>query len=345
MDLWSRRSAGIWASTTHRWRGLRNRTRSLPRRRLTVTRERLNAVPLRGVKMKLSYLILDVFTTERLKGNPLAVVTRADGLLDDQMQAIAGEFNLSETVFITKPQSERHTAAVRIFTPSVELPFAGHPTVGAAVALGLETRTSAVRIEERVGVITCIIEKVDRRVGFARFALPMLPEEVGKAPDALKIAAALGIEPEDVGCGLYQPAVFSAGVVFCLVPVRNAAVLKRIKLERRGWSEVFPLGHNSVYVFTETPGEDDNQLAARMFAPGMGVGEDPATGAAAAALIGLLARHANDGQVEYALRQGHEMGRPSRIMMQFRKEGGALTHGGIGGHAVVVGEGTLDLGD
>ncbi|MHB1103256.1 MAG: PhzF family phenazine biosynthesis protein [Devosia sp.] len=295
--------------------------------------------------MKLNYLILDVFTTERLKGNSLAVVTKADGLLDDQMQAIAGEFNLSETVFITKPQSERHTAAVRIFTPSVELPFAGHPTVGAAVALGLETRTSAVRIEQQVGVITCIIEKLDRRAGFARFALPILPEDVGKAPDALRIAAALGIEPEDVGCGLYQPAVFSAGVVFYLVPVRNAAVLKRIKLERRGWSEVFPLGHNSVYVFTETPGEDDNRLAARMFAPGMGVGEDPATGAAAAALIGLLARHANDGQVEYALRQGHEMGRPSRIMMQFRKEGGVLTHGGIGGHAVVVGEGTLDLED
>jgi len=295
--------------------------------------------------MKLNYLILDVFTTERLKGNPLAVVTKADGLLDDQMQAIAGEFNLSETVFIIKPKSERHTAAVRIFTPSVELPFAGHPTVGAAVALGIETRASAVRIEERVGVITCVIEKLNRREGFARFALPIMPEDVGKAPDALRIAAALGIEPEDVGCGVYQPAVFSAGVVFYLVPVRDAAVLKRIRPERRGWSEVFPLGHNSVYVFTETPGEDDNQLGARMFAPGMGLGEDPATGGAAAALIGLLARHAADGQFEYALRQGHEMGRPSRIMIQFRKDGGALIHGGIGGHAVVVGEGMLDLDD
>lgn len=293
--------------------------------------------------MKLNYLILDVFTTERLKGNPLAVVMKADGLLDDRMQAIAGEFNLSETVFITKPKSERHTAAVRIFTPSVELPFAGHPTVGAAVALGLETRTSAVRIEERVGVITCIIEKLNRREGFARFALPIMPEEVGKAPDALRIAAALGIEPEDVGCGVYQPAVFSAGVVFYLVPVRDAAVLKRVRPERRGWSEVFPLGHNSVYAFTETPGEDGNQLAARMFAPGMGLGEDPATGGAAAALIGLLARHADNGQFEYVLRQGHEMGRPSRIMIQFRKGGGALIHGGIGGHAVVVGEGVLDL--
>jgi len=305
--------------------------------------DRLNAFPLRGMEMKLDYLILDIFTTERLKGNPLAVVTKADGLLDDQMQAIAGEFNLSETVFITRPQSVRHTAGVRIFTPTVELPFAGHPTIGAAVVLGLETRTSAVRIEERVGVITCIIEKLNRRAGFARFALPILPEEVGEAPDALKIAAALGIEPEDIGCGPYEPTVYSAGVVHYLVPVRNAAVLKHVSLERRGWNEVFPLGHSAVYVFTQTPAEDGNQLAARMFSPGMGLGEDPGTGSAAAALIGLLARHADDGQTELVLRQGHEMGRPSSIMMQFRKEDGVLSHGGIGGHAVVVGEGVLNL--
>ena len=104
--------------------------------------------------MKLDYLLLDVFTRDRLRGNPLAVVLRADGLLDDQMQRIASEFNLSETVFLTKPRAERHSAAVRIFTPKVELPFAGHPTVGAAVVLGLELKSSAVRIEEKVGVVT-----------------------------------------------------------------------------------------------------------------------------------------------------------------------------------------------
>src|ERR1700749_4821227 len=108
--------------------------------------------------MKLDYLLLDVFTNERLQGNPLAVVCKADGLLDDQMQRIASEFNLSETVFVTKPRVERHSAAVRIFTPQVELPFAGHPTVGAAVVLGLELKSSAVRIEEKIGTITCVIE-------------------------------------------------------------------------------------------------------------------------------------------------------------------------------------------
>jgi trans-2,3-dihydro-3-hydroxyanthranilate isomerase len=298
-----------------------------------------------GQSMKLNYLLLDVFTSTRLAGNPLAVVLKADGLLDDQMQAIAGEFNLSETVFISKPKSDRHAAAVRIFTPQVELPFAGHPTVGAAVVLGLQNRSTAVRLEEKIGVVTCVIERVDKHVGHARFALPQLPEEIGKAPDKLAIAETLGIEPEDVGCGLYQPAVFSAGVTFYLVPVRNAAVLKAIKLERRGWDQVYPTGHGSVYVFTETPEERGIDFAARMFSPGMGIGEDPATGAAAAALIGLLGRFAGPGQSEYQLRQGYEMGRPSLISIQLRKDGDVLTHGGIGGHAIIVGEGVLDLGD
>lgn len=295
--------------------------------------------------MRLNYLLLDVFTSERLKGNPLAVVLNADALLDDQMQAIAREFNLSETVFIKRPQAVKHTAAVRIFTPETELPFAGHPTVGAAVVLGLQTRSSAIRIEEQVGLITCVMEKVDKGRGAARFALPRLPAEAGQPPDARRIAGTLGIEPEEVGCGVYRPAVYSAGVPYYLVPVRDAAVLKRVRPERRGWSEVYPEGHNSVYVFTETPGERGNRFAARMFSPGMGLGEDPATGSAAAALIGLLAKYANPGQTEFVLRQGDEMGRPSRITVQFRKEGDELTHGGIGGEAVIIGEGTLDLGD
>lgn len=295
--------------------------------------------------MKLNYVLLDVFTTERLKGNPLAVVLKADGLLDDQMQAIAAEFNLSETVFIQKAQSERHAAAVRIFTPTVELPFAGHPTVGAAVVLGLQNRSSAVRLEEKVGVITCVIERVEKEIGLARFALPRLPEEAGKAPSVEAIAATLGLEPDEIGCGPYQPALFSAGVPYYLLPVRDAAALKRIRLERRGWDETYPVGRGSIYVFTLTPDERGNEFAARMFAPGAGQGEDPATGSAAAALIGLVARHTDNGQHEFRLRQGHEMGRPSLITLQLRKDDDKLTHGGIGGHAVVVGEGVLNLGD
>lgn len=295
--------------------------------------------------MKLNYLLLDVFTRERLKGNPLAVVPKADGLLDGDMQAIAREFNLGETVFIFKPNVERNTAAVRIFTPHMELPFAGHPTVGAAVVLGMQKKVSAVRIEEKVGLITALFEKVDKRSGEARFALPRLPTKLADLTDRLAIAQALGIDPDDIGCGAYRAGVYSAGVSFHLVPVRDAEVLKRISVNVAMMPEVFTHDRHSVYVFTETPNERDNDFAARMF--GMGVGEDPGTGSAAAALIGLLSEHVSfaTGQADYVLRQGHEMGRPCRITLQLRKENEVLVHGGIGGHAVVLGEGVLDLDD
>lgn len=294
--------------------------------------------------MKLGYLLLDVFTREPLKGNQLAVVPKADGLLDGEMQAIAREFNLSETVFILKPAAERNTAAVRIFTPHQELPFAGHPTVGAAVALGLQNKVSAVRLEEKVGLITALFEKIDKRSGEARFGLPRLPARVADLPNTLGIAQALGLEPEDIGCDMFRPAVFSAGVTFHLVPVRNAEVLRRVKVNQSLFNEVFRHDHNSAYVFTLTPNEPENDLAARMF--GMNLGEDPGTGSAAAALIGLLAEEAlSTDQADYVLRQGHEMGRPCRITLQLRKDHDVLIHAAIGGHAIIVGEGTLDLGD
>lgn len=293
--------------------------------------------------MKLDYMLLDVFTRKALQGNPLAVVRQADGLLDDQMQRIANEFHLSETVFITRPKSERHTAAVRIFTPAQELPFAGHPTVGAAVALGLELKTSAVRIEEQAGLVTCVIERIDRRTGHARFTIPQLPLVAGRAPEKVKLALALGLEPEDIGCAPFKPTVHTAGVVFYLVPVRNAAALARVTPARGGWNEVFPLPQHSVYVYTPTPEEDGNDFAARMFNPVHG--EDPATGSAAAALIGPLSEDVGEGTTEYVIRQGKEMGRLSLIEMQIRKDGDQLTHGAIGGDAVIVGEGNLELDD
>lgn len=295
--------------------------------------------------MKLNYLLLDVFTRERLKGNPLAVVPKADGLLDDHMQAIAREFNLSETVFIFRPNVERNTASVRIFTPYAELPFAGHPTVGAAVVLGMQKKVSAVRIEEKVGLITALFEKVDKRSGEARFALPRLPAKIAELTDRAGIAHALGIDVEDIGCGPYRPSVYSAGVTFHLVPVRDPEVLKKISVNVALFAKVFSHEHNSVYIFTETPHEHGNDIAARMF--GMDIGEDPGTGSAAAALIGLLAEHTHfaTGQADYVLRQGHEMGRPCRITLQLRKEDDVLVHGGIGGHAVILGEGVLDFDD
>jgi trans-2,3-dihydro-3-hydroxyanthranilate isomerase len=292
--------------------------------------------------LKLPYLILDVFTSTPLKGNGLAVVPKADGLMDNEMQAIAREFNLSETVFICKPQNERNMASLRIFTPYQELPFAGHPTVGAAVTLGLNSRASAIRMEEKVGLVTALFERIDRRTGDARFTLPRLPSRIADLPDRLGLAQALGIEIDDIGCGVFKPAVFSAGVTFHLVPVRDAQVLKKVQVNRTAWNDVFHHEHNSAYVFTLTPEERDNDIAARMF--GMDLGEDPGTGSAAAALIGMLAeQEIGTGQTDYALRQGYEMGRPCRITLQSRKENDVLVHGAIGGKAVVVAEGVLDL--
>ncbi|WP_375596946.1 PhzF family phenazine biosynthesis protein [Devosia sp. Naph2] len=292
--------------------------------------------------MRLSYLILDVFTRIPLKGNALAVVPKADGLMDNEMQAIAREFNLSETVFICKPQNERNSAMLRIFTPHQELPFAGHPTVGAAVSLGLNSRASAIRMEEKVGLVTALFERIDRRTGEARFTLPRLPQRIADLPDRLGIAQALGIDVEDIGCEAFRPAVFSAGVTFHLIPVRDANVLRKVRVNPTAWADVFHYDHSSAYVFTLTPDERENDIAARMF--GMGLGEDPGTGSAAAALIGMLAEEAlGSGQADYILRQGYEMGRPCRITLQLRNENDVLVHGAIGGEAVVVGEGVLDL--
>lgn len=298
-------------------------------------------------KMKLTYFILDVFTRDRLSGNPLAVVLKADELSTTRMQAIAREFNLSETVFVNAPKGERHTAALRIFTPTSELPFAGHPTVGAAVLLGLQHKQSAVRLELGVGNVTAVMERIDRRTGEAKFALPQLPARIEDPVVIADVARRLGLTESDIGCDGMTPALYSAGLPFYLVPVRDARALEAITLERRGWTDTFPGERNSVYVFTKTPKERGNDYAARMFHVAHGAGEDAATGSAAAALVGMLAEHGGYGDGHHAIkiRQGREMGRPSEIGVQFNIEGGQLKHAGIGGAAVILAEGVLDLDD
>lgn len=297
--------------------------------------------------MRLPYYLLDVFTRDRLNGNPLAVVLKADELSGARMQAIAAEFNLSETVFVLEPRNERHTAQLRIFNPVNEMPFAGHPTVGASVLLGLQNRVSAVRLELGVGNVTAVMEKIDKRTGEAKFALPKLPERTGELTDIASVAERLGLAESDIGCDGMMPAQYSAGNAFYLVPIANARALAAIKLERRGWTDTFSGERSSVYVFTKTPGERGNDYAARMFHIDHGTGEDAATGSAAAALVGLLADAGGFGEGHHSIRirQGREMGRPSEIDVQFNIEGGVLRHAGIGGAAVVLAEGVIDLDD
>lgn len=296
--------------------------------------------------MQINYHLLDVFTDTQFGGNPLAVVTKADLLSSEIMQMIAREFALSETVFISQPVTKRNSAKIRIFTPTNELPFAGHPTIGTAVLLGLTQRATAIRLEEKIGVITCVMDKLGKKLGAANFSVPHLPEEVGPAPDKAAIAKTLGLSPEQIGCTVFEPARYSAGLEYMLVPVQDRKALSSIKLERRGWTDVYGTGDGAnVYAFTLNNDKSGPDFLARMFDLTLPGAEDSATGSAVAALIGLVAKNIQQetGQYNYNVEQGVDMGRPSLIKMQVSKRDGQLTHGGIGGKAILVGQGVMDL--
>jgi trans-2,3-dihydro-3-hydroxyanthranilate isomerase len=186
------------------------------------------------------YQIFDVFTETPLAGNALAVVLDAEGLDDTAMQAIAREFNLSETVFVLPAENPAHSARLRIFTPGLELPFAGHPTVGTAVCLALERLggegdvDSLLVLEEGVGPVRCGV-KIARNAGFAEFDCPQLPVRAGEAAPKELLAAALGVEPAELGFENHQPTLWSAGVPFHFVPVASMAVLARAAPQRPNW--------------------------------------------------------------------------------------------------------------
>lgn len=294
------------------------------------------------------YTILDVFANRPLAGNPLAVVLDADGLDDKEMQAIAREFNLSETVFVLPPAEARHRAAVRIFTPGRELPFAGHPTVGTAVLLALQDKAKgasaeAFGLEEKIGIVPCVAEPKGERHGRARFRLPRLPQSWGEGVSVDKAARALGLQPSEIGFGQHVPSRMSAGVRFDMVPV---ATLDAIGRARPGaaFEEAFgDSDHPAVYLYTAETVEAGSRFHARMFAPGLGVAEDPATGSAAASFAGALMQFEKPGEGthDFVIEQGYEMGRPSLIDLQLVVEKGALVSAEIGGDAVIVAEGTL----
>lgn len=299
------------------------------------------------------FVTLDVFTERPLAGNPLAVVLDAEGLDDAAMQAVAREFNLSETVFVLPPREARHRAWLRIFTPAQELPFAGHPTVGTAVLLGLRDRRADVAdavafgLEEAVGTVSCVVEPGDGR-GRARFRLPRLPEIWGEAdglgPMPEAAAAALGLEPGEIGFARHQPSRHSAGTPFDLVPVRTLAALGRARAGAASLEAAF--GANAkVFLYTRETGDPAHGFRARMFAPGLGVPEDPATGAAVAAFAGALMQfeRLGEGTHDVVIAQGYEMGRPSEIALQLVIEEGRLRAAEIGGSAVVVAEGEIRI--
>ena len=309
--------------------------------------------PTIGLAMRLDYHILDVFTDKRFGGNQLAVVLEADGLDTGRMQTIAREFNLPETVFVVKPQNPAHTARLRIFTPAAELPFAGHPTVGTAVLLA-ELRggqaagngEALVVLEETIGTVRVGVRLRKGAAPFAEFDAPKRPEEAGAAPSAERLAAALGLIPAEIGLENHRPTRFGAGNTFLFVPVSSLEAIGKAQVAPQHLPGAFQNGPpTGLFLYCRQTVHRTSAFHARMFAPHMGVPEDPATGSAAAAFAGVIHRfdEFSDGLHKRIIEQGYEMGRPSHIELSLEVEGGELGTVRIGGHAVRVAEGRIEV--
>ncbi|MBC7767160.1 MAG: PhzF family phenazine biosynthesis protein [Phycisphaerales bacterium] len=296
---------------------------------------------------QLQYATYDVFTDTRFAGNPLAIVFGADPLDDAQMQTIAREFNLSETIFVRAPEYAQHAASVRIFTPTKELPFAGHPTIGCAIAIAEAQydpgapRDVLLVLEEKIGPVRCGVRIAADGASFAEFTAPKLSAQAGADPSAEAAANALGLAAADIGFDKHTPSLFSAGVPFAMIPVASRAALAGAQLTTNETSAV--LGATEVFVYVRAEPDAPHSFRARMFAPEIGIVEDPATGGAAAAFAGVLARFENlpDGWHTLPILQGVEMGRPSLIGLEVEIGDAKLTGARIAGKAVKVSEGVL----
>ncbi len=296
--------------------------------------------------MKRRFVTLDVFTSRRFAGNPLAVVLDAEGLDTGAMQAVAREFNLSETVFVLPPDDAAHRARLRIFTPGRELPFAGHPTVGTAVLLARRDGGDGEReiiLGENIGPVRCRITPAPDG-GHAVFDVPRLPGRAGTSPGAAIIAAALSLTAGDIGCSDLAPARWSAGTPFTMVPLQSLDAVRRCRPDLARFDAAFGGDeHAPPFAFCLDSVDAGNHTHARMFAPSFGISEDPAAGSAAAAFAGYLAASGYpEGDHTIRIEQGYEMGRPSLMTLVITIRADRLVAASIGGDAVVVTEGTIE---
>ena len=298
--------------------------------------------------MNYRYYTCDVFTETRFGGNQLAVLPQAVGLSTQQMQEIAREFNFSETTFVF-PARAGHTRHVRIFTPTREIPFAGHPNVGTAFVLASagefgEIKSSlTVTFEEECGLVSVAIHEAGGKVASCELTAPQ-SLSFGKTLPVELVAAAITIDSQEIVTKTHGPQVASVGLPFIMVELRDRSVLERARISMSGFEalvaeDVMP----DVYLYTR--GTDGFDIRARMFAPLSGVPEDPATGSANCALAGLLAHYSQDsnGSFSWRIAQGVEMGRPSTLIARAEKKDGVVQTTRIGGAAVLVSEGTIYL--
>lgn len=285
---------------------------------------------------RLTVLHYDVFTDRPYSGNPLAVAIDPPVLTGDQMQRVAAELNLSETVFLTGRADG--TWSARIFTPSVELPFAGHPTVGAALALvdaGLAT--GSVVLHEGVGPVEVTIAD-----GLATLTTPGPPMPVEVA-DPGDVVAAIGLAVHDLHPDL-RPQGWTAGVPYTMVALRDLDALGRAEVDLHAWRQgVARTDAPDLYLVVPIDGVGGRRWRARMFGPVIGVAEDPATGSAAAAACGYLAGVAGGQRsgAGWTIEQGVEMGRPSEIRVEAVRRGAELVAVRVGGRAVRIGAADL----
>ncbi|MDQ8160436.1 MAG: PhzF family phenazine biosynthesis protein [Gemmatimonadota bacterium] len=313
----------------------------------------------------LRFITADVFTSEPFTGNQLAVVFGAEGLPSETLQAITREFNYSETTFVSAPETPGTTRRVRIFTPGMEVPFAGHPTIGTAhvlVATG-EVRPSdderaagelTVVLGENVGPVPVRVRLEAGVPTWAQLTTAVLPESRVEVTDRDALAHMLSLDPAELLDGAYAPCGVSCGLPFQMIPLATVAAVSRARLRVDAWEQL--LGGKWAewpMVFAMTGGRDDGELAAhvrgcdiraRVFVPSGGVPEDPATGSANAALAGYLAaRTPRDGLLTWAVAQGVEMGRPSRLHIEAHKHGGVIDAVRVGGASVLMSEGTMTV--
>lgn len=297
--------------------------------------------------MRYRYHLLDVFTDQIFGGNPLAVFPDATGLDETRMQRVARELNLSETVFVLPPRSADATCRVRIFTPARELPFAGHPTIGTAILLAALGRADAqgdeawVVLEEGVGPVPVTVRLREGVPEFAQLSAAQPPEVRVPSLSPEEVAAMLSLGPDDLAGGNREPGMASCGVPFLIVPLHGREALARARLDVARWERALA-GAWASSVYVVAPG-DRADLRTRMFAPAMGIVEDPATGAAATALAAYLALRdpCSDGVLRWTVEQGVEMGRPSWLELEADKRGGEVVAVRVGGSAVRVGEGEM----
>jgi trans-2,3-dihydro-3-hydroxyanthranilate isomerase len=291
-----------------------------------------------------------VFTDRAFGGNPLAVVLDAGGLSTAQMQAIATEFNYSESTFVLPPQNPAHDAQVRIFTVNRELPFAGHPNVGTAFVLATQAAKPPARLlfEEGAGLVPVEITTAQGKVVSTEFTAPQPLKRMSQL-SAEQAASCLLLSASDVKLDRHPPQIISVGLSFLAVELTSREALRRAKPNADGFAKTFPCdGSDAVYFYTrDVPsGEKPCELQARMFHPGAsGLSEDPATGSATAACAALLADldPLSDGELRLQIGQGVDMGRPSLLLTRVRKERGAVASIHVGGRCVQMMEGTFRL--